>query len=102
MNYAWLRNWFKLIQVKNRQQTTEDLVPYLDLLQQLQRILFLCRKPRISSLRFASNQFKSRPGIKALVHQVKKQTLDITDVVLSLHQGLMLDASNMVIMLWNC
>jgi single-stranded-DNA-specific exonuclease len=28
-----LRNWFKLIQVlgKNRQQTTEDLVPYLDL-----------------------------------------------------------------------
>jgi single-stranded-DNA-specific exonuclease len=28
-----LRNWFKLIQAlgKNRQQTTEDLVPYLDL-----------------------------------------------------------------------
>jgi single-stranded-DNA-specific exonuclease len=46
------------------------------LLQQLQRILFLTwRKPRISSLRFASNQFKSRPGIKALVHQVKAKHL---------------------------
>jgi single-stranded DNA-specific DHH superfamily exonuclease len=28
-----------------------------------------------------------RPGIKALVHQVKKQTLDITDVVLSSRQN---------------
>jgi single-stranded-DNA-specific exonuclease len=31
-----------------------------------------------------------RPGIKALVHQVKKQTLDITDVVLSSHPESML------------
>jgi single-stranded-DNA-specific exonuclease len=32
-----------------------------------------------------------RPGIKALVHQVKKQTLDITDVVLSSHPESMQD-----------
>jgi single-stranded-DNA-specific exonuclease len=39
-----------------------------------------------------------RPGIKALVHQVKKQTLDITDVVLSSHPESMLDVLNMAIM----
>jgi single-stranded-DNA-specific exonuclease len=38
-----------------------------------------------------------RPGIKALV-QCKKKTLDITDVVLSLHPESMLDVLNMAIM----
>jgi single-stranded-DNA-specific exonuclease len=44
-----------------------------------------------------------RPGIKALVHQVKKQTLDITDVVLSSHKINAAGRSNMAIMpyCWN-
>jgi single-stranded-DNA-specific exonuclease len=77
---------FKLIQAlgKNRQQTTEDLVPYLDLVAAAiaADIVPMTGENRVLA-HYGLQVINSnpRPGIKALVHQVKKQTLDITDVV---------------------
>ncbi len=77
---------FKLIQAlgKNRNQTIEDLVAYLDLVATAiaADIVPMTGENRILAY-FGLQVINSnpRPGIKALVHQVKKQTLDITDVV---------------------
>lgn len=77
---------FKLIQAlgKNRNQTTEDLVTYLDLVATAiaADIVPMTGENRILA-HFGLQVINAtpRPGIKALVHQVKKQTLDITDVV---------------------
>lgn len=77
---------FKLIQAlgQNRGQITEDLVPYLDLVATAiaADIVPMTGENRILA-KFGLEVINSdpRPGIKALVHQVKKQTLDITDVV---------------------
>lgn len=77
---------FKLIQAlgKNRNQTIEDLVPYLDLVATAiaADIVPITGENRI--LAYYGLQVinaEPRPGIKALVHQIKKETLDITDVV---------------------
>jgi len=77
---------FKLIQAlgKNRNQTIEDLTPYLDLVATAiaADIVPMTGENRILAY-FGLQVINSdpRPGIKALVHQVKKKTLDITDVV---------------------
>ena len=77
---------FKLIQAlgMNREQTIEDLAPYLDLVATAiaADIVPMTGENRVLAyfgLQVINNN--PRPGIKALIHQVKKQTLDITDVV---------------------
>ena len=77
---------FKLIQAlgQNRNETIEDLVPYLDLVATAiaADIVPITGENRVLAY-FGLKVINSepRPGIKALVHQVKKKTLDITDVV---------------------
>ncbi|MBF4517359.1 single-stranded-DNA-specific exonuclease RecJ [Flavobacterium sp. ANB] len=77
---------FKLIQAlgKNRNQTIEDLVQYLDLVATAiaADIVPITGENRVLAY-FGLQVINSdpRPGIKALVHQVKKKVLDITDVV---------------------
>ncbi len=77
---------FKLIQAlgENRNQTIEDLVEYLDLVATAiaADIVPMTGENRVLA-HFGLQVINSnpRPGIKALVHQIKKQTLDITDVV---------------------
>ena len=77
---------FKLIQAlgQNRNETTEDLIPYLDLVATAiaADIVPITGENRVLAyfgLKVINNE--PRPGIKALVHQVKKKVLDITDVV---------------------
>lgn len=77
---------FKLIQAlgRNRRETTEDLLPYLDLVATAiaADIVPMTGENRILAkfgLEVINNN--PRPGIKALIHQIKKKTLDITDVV---------------------
>ena len=77
---------FKLIQAlgMNREQTIEDLAPYLDLVATAiaADIVPMTGENRVLAyfgLQVINNN--PRPGIKALIHQIKKQTLDITDVV---------------------
>jgi single-stranded-DNA-specific exonuclease len=77
---------FKLIQALgvNRNQTIEDFIPYLDLVATAiaADIVPMTGENRILAY-FGSQVINAepRPGIKALIHQIKKQTLDITDVV---------------------
>lgn len=77
---------FKLIQAlgSNQGQTVEDLTSYLDLVAAAiaADIVPMTGENRVLAY-FGLQVINSdpRPGIKALVHQVKKQTLDITDVV---------------------
>jgi single-stranded-DNA-specific exonuclease len=77
---------FKLIQAlgENRNQTIEDLTSYLDLVATAiaADIVPMTGENRVLAY-FGLQVINSnpRPGIKALVHQTKKQTLDITDVV---------------------
>ncbi|MFE3867345.1 single-stranded-DNA-specific exonuclease RecJ [Flavobacterium sp. LS2P90] len=77
---------FKLIQAlgQNRNQTIHDLIPYLDLVAAAiaADIVPMTGENRVLAY-FGLQVINSepRPGIKALIHQVKKQTLDITDVV---------------------
>ena len=77
---------FKLIQAlgENRNQTIEDLTSYLDLVATAiaADIVPMTGENRILAY-FGLQVINSdpRPGFKALVHQIKKQTLDITDVV---------------------
>jgi single-stranded-DNA-specific exonuclease len=77
---------FKLIQAIGvyRNQTIEDFIPYLDLVATAiaADIVPMTGENRI--LAYFGLQVinaEPRPGIKALIHQIKKQTLDITDVV---------------------
>ncbi|WP_418264250.1 single-stranded-DNA-specific exonuclease RecJ [Flavobacterium faecale] len=77
---------FKLIQAlgANRKQTINDLIPYLDLVATAiaADIVPMTGENRVLA-HFGLQVINSnpRPGIKALTHQVKKKTLDITDVV---------------------
>ena len=77
---------FKLIQALglNRNQTIEDLLPYLDLVATAiaADIVPMTGENRVLA-KFGLEVINSdpRPGIKALIHQIKKKTLDITDVV---------------------
>lgn len=77
---------FKLIQAlgQNRNQTTEDLIDYLDLVATAiaADIVPMTGENRVLA-KFGLEVINKnpRPGIKALIHQTKKQTLDITDVV---------------------
>jgi single-stranded-DNA-specific exonuclease len=77
---------FKLIQAlgTNRGETIEDLIPYLDLVATAiaADIVPITGENRVLAY-YGLQVINSdpRPGIKALVHQVKKKTLDITDVV---------------------
>lgn len=77
---------FKLIQAlgQNRNETINDLVPYLDLVATAiaADIVPITGENRVLAY-FGLQVINSdpRPGIKALVHQVKKKSLDITDVV---------------------
>ncbi|KAF2512152.1 single-stranded-DNA-specific exonuclease RecJ [Flavobacterium zhairuonense] len=77
---------FKLIQAlgQNRNETIEDLIPYLDLVATAiaADIVPITGENRVLAY-FGLKVINSepRPGIKALVHQVKKKVLDITDVV---------------------
>jgi len=77
---------FKLIQAlgKNRNETIDDLVSYFDLVATAiaADIVPMTGENRILA-HFGLQVINSnpRPGIKALIHQIKKQTLDITDVV---------------------
>ena len=77
---------FKLIQAlgENRNQTIEDLTSYLDLVATAiaADIVPMTGENRVLA-HFGLQVINSdpRPGIKALIHQIKKQTLDITDVV---------------------
>ncbi|WP_264535331.1 single-stranded-DNA-specific exonuclease RecJ [Flavobacterium sp. N1736] len=77
---------FKLIQGlgKNRNETIEDFIPYLDLVATAiaADIVPITGENRVLAY-FGLQVINSdpRPGIKALVHQIKKKTLDITDVV---------------------
>ena len=77
---------FKLIQAlaENRNQTIDELIPYLDLvaIAIAADIVPITGENRILAY-FGLQVINSnpRPGIKALVHQIKKQNLDITDVV---------------------
>lgn len=77
---------FKLIQAlgQNRNETIQDLVPYLDLVATAiaADIVPITGENRVLAyfgLKVINGE--PRPGIKALVHQVKKKVLDITDVV---------------------
>jgi single-stranded-DNA-specific exonuclease len=77
---------FKLIQAlgMNRGQTTDDLVQYLDLVATAiaADIVPMTGENRVLA-KFGLEIINSnpRPGIKALIHQVKKEELTITDVV---------------------
>jgi single-stranded-DNA-specific exonuclease len=77
---------FKLIQAlaKNRNQTIEDLLPYLDLVATAiaADIVPITGENRVLA-KFGLEVINSnpRPGIKALVQNVKKKVLTITDVV---------------------
>jgi single-stranded-DNA-specific exonuclease len=77
---------FKFIQAlgQNRNETIDDLVPYLDLVATAiaADIVPITGENRVLAY-FGLKVINSdpRPGIKALVHQVKKKVLDITDVV---------------------
>ncbi|WP_409417576.1 single-stranded-DNA-specific exonuclease RecJ [Flavobacterium sp. PS2] len=77
---------FKLIQAlgTNRNQTIDDLFPYLDLVATAiaADIVPMTGENRVLAY-YGLQVINSdpRPGIKALVHQVKKKVLDITDVV---------------------
>lgn len=77
---------FKLIQAlgSNRGQTIEDLTSFLDLVAAAiaADIVPMTGENRVLAY-FGLQVINAdpRPGIKALIHQVKKQTLDITDVV---------------------
>ncbi|MBG6060879.1 single-stranded-DNA-specific exonuclease [Flavobacterium sp. CG_9.1] len=77
---------FKLIQALgiNRNQTIEDLIPYLDLVSAAiaADIVPMTGENRVLAY-FGLQVINTdpRPGIKAIIHQIKKQTLDITDVV---------------------
>ncbi|SHF95914.1 exonuclease RecJ [Flavobacterium segetis] len=77
---------FKLIQAlaKNRNQNIDDLVPYLDLVATAIAADIVPMKGENRVLaHFGLQVINSdpRPGIKALIFQVKKKILDITDVV---------------------
>lgn len=77
---------FKLIQAlgKNRGESIEDVMLYLDLVATAiaADIVPMTGENRILA-KFGLEVINSnpRPGIKALIHQVKKKVLDITDVV---------------------
>ena len=77
---------FKLIQAlgQNRNETIDDLIPYLDLVSAAiaADIVPMTGENRVLAY-FGLQVINSdpRPGIKAIIHQIKKQTLDITDVV---------------------
>lgn len=77
---------FKLLQAlgKNKGESIEDLLPYLDLVATAiaADIVPMTGENRILA-KFGLEVINSnpRPGIKALIHQVKKKVLDITDVV---------------------
>ena len=77
---------FKLIQAlgENRNQTIDDLTSYLDLVATAiaADIVPMTGENRILAY-FGLQVINSdpRPGFKALIHQIKKKTLDITDVV---------------------
>lgn len=77
---------FKLIQAlgKNRNQTTQDLVPYLDLVATAiaADIVPITGENRVLA-KFGLEVINSNPraGIKALIQNVKKKELTITDVV---------------------
>lgn len=77
---------FKLIQAlaDNRNQTSEDLLPYLDLVATAiaADIVPITGENRVLA-KFGLEIINSnpRPGIKALVQHVKKKVLTITDVV---------------------
>lgn len=77
---------FKLIQALNQKanHALETVLPYLDLVATAiaADIVPLTGENRVLSfygLKVINS--KPRPGIKALIHQIKKDTLDITDVV---------------------
>ena len=77
---------FKLIQAlgKNRNQTTQDLIPYLDLVATAiaADIVPMTGENRVLA-KFGLEVINSNPraGVKALVQNVKKKELTITDVV---------------------
>lgn len=77
---------FKLIQAlgKNNGETIEDVVPYLDLVATAiaADIVPMTGENRVLA-HFGLQVINSdpRPGIKAMIHQIKKKSLDITDVV---------------------
>ncbi|SDX60802.1 single-stranded-DNA-specific exonuclease RecJ [Flavobacterium degerlachei] len=77
---------FKLIQAlgSKRNQTIDDFIPYLDLVATAiaADIVPMTGENRVLAY-YGLHVINSnpRPGIKALIHQIKKQTLDITDVV---------------------
>jgi single-stranded-DNA-specific exonuclease len=77
---------FKLIQAlgENRNQTIEDLTSYLDLVATAiaADIVPMTGENRILAY-FGLQVINAdpRPGFKALIYQIKKKTLDITDVV---------------------
>ncbi len=77
---------FKLIQAlgQNRNQTTEDLIPYLDLVATAiaADIVPMTGENRTLA-KFGMDVINSnpRPGIKALLQSIKKKEITITDVV---------------------
>jgi single-stranded-DNA-specific exonuclease len=77
---------FKLIQAlgQNRNQTIEDFLPYLDLVATAiaADIVPMTGENRVLA-KFGMEIINSnpRPGIQALIQNIKKQTLTITDVV---------------------
>lgn len=77
---------FKLVQAlaQNRNQTIDDLVPYLDLVATAigADIVPITGENRVLA-KFGLEVINTfpRPGIKALIQNVKKKTLTITDVV---------------------
>ncbi len=77
---------FKLIQAlgQKRGQDIEDLISYLDLVATAIAADIVPMTGENRVLAYFGLQVingNPRPGIKALTHQIKKQTLDITDVV---------------------
>jgi len=77
---------FKLIQAlgQNRNETIDDLIPYLDLVSAAIAADIVPMTGENRVLAYFGLQVintNPRPGIKAIIHQIKKQTLDITDVV---------------------
>ena len=77
---------FKLIQAlsQNHNQTMDDLIPYMDLVATAiaADIVPITGENRVLA-HFGLQVINEapRPGIKALIQQIKKQTLSITDVV---------------------
>ena len=77
---------FKLIEAlgKNRQQSIEDLVPYLDLVATAIAADIVPMNGENRTLAYFGLQVintNPRNGIKAIIHQTKKEVLTITDVV---------------------